>query len=307
MNLTPAALNWLGSAFGKKTKVSPFANTPNETLTQAGLDDLRKQGVVTAENAMTTEAYALLDILAGATRFASVHLSGGSGQVNRVTYWSGDKIASLDNTGSSLIVSDGNDMTGIEAMFREMTGSNRLVNSTFTGNFDHRSALIFTALLDLSRQAAIRLYVDGTPVPKGFSAAQVSSFAGSANNTRWVTSYLKTLKIPGLTVSKEQAETGLKSLADAGIVRADGGGLYTLAYESAVLAARFLFIENTIHFTAGSENGIKVNIAECLFIQAGIHDAIMIDVSSKGIGITSLSSLAMIDAIKRMMTTPPAF
>lgn len=307
MKLTPAALNWLGSAFEKKTKVSPLSTAPSDGFDQAGLDDLVKQGVVAADKTMTNEAYAMLDVLAGATKFASVHLSGGSGHVNRVTYWNGDKTVSLDNHGGSFTVSLGNDASALETVFTEITGSNRIVSANFSGSFDFRTALVFAGLFDLSRRAAVRLYADSTPAPAGFSAAEVSKFASEANNARWLTSHLKALPIRGYGATPAEAEASLKSLVSAGVCAAAKDGTYTAAYDSAELAANFLFIENTVRFRAGTETNGSVNAAERMYLQAGIHDTIMVDVSVDKIDINSTSSFAMIDNIKQMMTTPPDF
>jgi hypothetical protein len=308
ISLTPAALNWLGSAFEKKTMVSPLSTAPQEDFTQAGLDSLVKQGVVTAEKTLTTDAYALLDILAGAKKFASVQLSGGSGKVNRVTYWNGGKSVSFDNNGGTFILTPGNNVEGLGTVFQEICGSNRLISSKFSTTFDHRSALVFAGLFDLSRRAAIRLYADGADVPEGFSAAEVGQFVSSTNNARWLTSHIKTLNVKGLSISTEQAAASLKGLAEAAVIGAARSGLYTLAYDSAQLAANFLFIENVIHFRSGSENGDgKLASAECMFLQAGIHDVIMVDLAADKIELSAVSSFAMIEDIKTMLTVPPSF
>ncbi len=307
MRLTPAALNWLGSAFETKTKVSPLSTAQADGFDQAGLDDLVKQGVVGPDKTMTTEAYAMLEVLAGATKYASVHLSGGSGHVNRVTYWNGDKTVSLDNTGTMFTVSFGNDASALETLFTEITGSNHIVSSNFSASFDIRTALVFAGLFDLSRRAAIHLYADNTPVPAGFSAAEVGKFVKEANNARWLTSHIKSLPIKGLGATHAEAEASLKKLVAAGVIAAAKDGTYTSAYESAELAANFLFVENTVHFRAGSEQNGTLSAAECMYLQAGIHDVIMMDVAADKIDITSTSSFNMIDNIKQMMTTPVKF
>ncbi len=308
ISLTPAALKWLGLAFDKKTQISPLSTISGNGFTQEGLDSLIKQGVVTEDKTMTPEAYALLEILAGAKQFASVQLSGGSGHVNRITYWNGDKSVSIDTKGDNLTLSPGNNVESLGTVFEEITGSNRLISSNFSGSFDFRSALVFCALLDLSRKAAIRLYADGTDVPEGFTPSEVSQFITGASNARWVTSHLKTLSIPGLGVSPEQAATSLKSLVEAGVIASAKPDLFTPAYDSAQLAANFLFIENVVHFRSGNEKETgRMASAECLYLQAGIHDVIMIDIAADKVEISAVSSRAMIDDIKAMMTVPPVF
>ena len=111
-----------------------------------------------------------------------------------------------------------------------------------------------------------------------------------------------------MAVSPAKADLCLKNLVKAGVIAARNGGLYTLAYESAELAAHFLFVENNVHFRCGRQNDDgSVAAAECIFLQAGVHDVIMVDIAAGKLEISSLSSYAMIDAIKRMMTTAPSF
>ena len=307
MNLTPAALNWLGLAFEKKTKVSPLSNAQGDGLTPAGLKELTEQGIITADQMITTEAYALLDILAKATKYASVRLAGSSGQVNRITYWDGDKSVSLDNKGTSFTVTPGNDAAALEVIFNELTGANHITSSDFSGTFDFRSALVFSGLFDLSRRASLRLYADSTAVPDGFSAAEIGKFIAGADNSRWLTSHIKTLNISGLKVSPAETEASLKALAQVKVIAVAPGNLYALAYASAELAARFLVTDNVIHFRCGVEKNGKVEAAECMFLQAGIHDVVMVDIAADKMDISALSSFAMVDNIKRMMTTPPSF
>ncbi|MDD4874233.1 MAG: hypothetical protein PHE15_04590 [Dehalococcoidales bacterium] len=308
IQLTPATLNWLGLAFENKTRVSPLSSAPNDRLTQTGLDSLIEQGVVTADKVMTTQAYALMDILAGATMFASLKLSGGSGHINRITYWKGDKSVSLNNSGGTFILSPGNNVEALEVTLQEITGSNRLISSNFTASFDLRSAVVFSALFDLSRKAAIRLYADGSDVPDGFSPEEISKFIKESDNSRWITSHIKTLTVTGITVTAKQALTSLESLSEAGVIGSVKGGLYTLAYASAQLAANFLFIENTVHFRSGKENKDgNIAFTEGMFVQAGIHDVIMIDISEGKVEISAVSSYAMTEDIKTMMTIPPDF
>ena len=232
--------------------------------------------------------------------------SGSSGQVNRITYWNGDKSVSLDNKGAFFTVTPGNDAAALEVIFNELTGANHITSSDFSGTFDFRSALVFAGLFDLSRKASMRLYTDSTAVPDGFSAAEIGKLITGADNSRWLTSHIKTLNIPGFKVSPAETETSLKSLAVAKVVAATPGNLYALANESAELAARFLVTDNVIHFRCGVEKNGKVEAAECMFLQAGIHDVIMLDVAADKMDITALSSFAMVDNIKTMMTTPPA-
>lgn len=308
INLTPAALSWIASGFEKKTVISPYANTPKLELTQEGLDDLIKQGIIDTNKQINAEAYSLLEILAQANKFASIKLTGDSGQLHRVTYWKEDKPVSFDNNGESFVISPGNDITALEIILSEIIGSNRLVSSSFSASFDHKTALVFAAILDLSRIASIRLYADDIEVPTSFSPEDISTFIQKAESTKWLTSHLKSLNIPGLAASIQDVLSCLKSLIENDIVAESNPGLYSVIRASAELAANFLFIENTLHFRAGSTgNDGHVSTSECVFLQAGLHDLIMLDVSAENIEISALSSYAVLEAIKHMMTTSPLF
>jgi hypothetical protein len=97
-------------------------------------------------------------------------------------------------------------------------------------------------------------------------------------------------------------------MGEAGIVDDAQNGLYTLTYASAELAAHFLFVENMVHFRSGceKEDG-SLRSVECMFLQAGLHDIIMVDFAADKVDISAISSFAMIDSIKALMTTPPDF
>lgn len=153
----------------------------------------------------------------------------------------------------------------------------------------------------------MRLYADGTPEPAGFSADNVSTFISTAKEAKWLTSHIKALDIPGMKITEKEAATGLKSLVEAGVIAYAKDNLFKVDFASAELAANFLFIENIVHFKAGSEEDNKIKVVECAYLQAGVHDIISINVSAKGIDISAVSSYNMIENIRLMMTNPPSF
>lgn len=105
MLLSPEAITWIGSAFSEKTKISPFTTVQVPGFSETGKSALIEQGIIDRESAVTPESYAMFEVLAGAEAYAGFRLSGAFGNIDKTSYFKGDKVVRIDSAGQGLVIS----------------------------------------------------------------------------------------------------------------------------------------------------------------------------------------------------------
>lgn len=304
MQITPKALTWMGSAFEKKTRISPLATIVELGFAEADKAILKEQGVIDESSAFTPEAYVLLNTLAEAESYAGFRVTGTFGVIDKVAYFSGEQKAYLDNAGHTITLSAQTDLAAMTGVLNEITGISHLVNSSLNVQLDCASARVLAALIDLTRQAALIHCSETGFMPEGFSADAIEK-ACSFSGTRWLGAYLKGLRLPDSNVDHYGVERSLKALEDAGVLSQNPAG-YVLVRDAYELAANFLIIEHAIHARVGKLEGDDIRFGEALFLQAGLHDILMIDSDGTSIEFSSISTSAMVEYLQHMMVQKPA-
>ncbi|UWG98637.1 hypothetical protein LPY66_07570 [Dehalobacter sp. DCM] len=302
-HLKPEAVTWLGSAFDEKSIISPLYSVQAPGFAEQDKQGLMDQGIIDTAGALTPTAYEFFNGLAGAQSFAGFRVAGPFGKIDKVAYFNGDRVYWVDNAGETLIVSDIKDTETILTILNEITGISHLVNASLDIELDPAAAQVFTALTDLTRQAALVACAGKGMIPEGFSLDEILS-ALNYEETRWFGSYLRRLRPDGVSVNPEIAAIALQALIDAGYISKNETG-YSLVREAYAMAVNMLIIENVFHLRIGKVDNNEIQSGEALFLQAGLHDALMIDSDGKKIGFTSVSTNAMIEYLISMMTTPP--
>lgn len=305
MQLTPEALTWMGSAFEKKTMISPFATIAAPGFTEEDKGALRAQGILDGQDALTAEAYALLNALAGAESYAGFRVTGTFGAIDKVAYFSGDRVVYFDNAGGLFTLSEHTDLTGMAGVLNEITGISHLVNSSLNVQLDVASAIVLAALIDLTRQGALVHCSETGFMPADFSAETIEK-ACTLSGTRWLGAYLKGLRLTAVPLDSSAVARSLEALEEAGLVSSNEAGV-ALVRDAYEFAANFLIIEHAVHTRVGKLDGDTIRFGEALFLQAGLHDTLMIDSAGSSVDFSTISTSAMVEYLQHMMSRKPEF
>lgn len=303
MQVTPKALTWLGSAFEKKTKISPFTNCVEPGFEEADKAVLVEQGILDEQSAFTPVAYAMLKTLAEADCYAGFRVTGTFGVIDKVVYFSGDNKVYLDNAGDTFTLSESTDVDVMAGLLNEITGISHLVNATLNVQLDCASARVLTALVDLTRQGALVHCSETGHMPAGFTTEAIEKACG-LTGTRWLGAYLKGLRLPNSVLDISAVEQSLKALEEAGLVGRNPAGCF-LTRDAYDFAVNFLIIEHAIHTRVGKLEGEEIRFGEALFLQAGLHDTLMLDSDGKSIEFSSISTSAMVEYLQHMLIQKP--
>lgn len=306
MLLSPEAITWIGSAFSEKTKISPFTTIQAPGFGETGKSDLIEQGIIDRESAFTPESYAVFEVLAGAEAFAGFRLSGAFGNINKTSYFKGNNAVTIDSAGQGLVISTKTDVDSMIGILNEITGISRLVNSEVNIKMDIKSALAFAALIDVTRKHALSQYAGLRDMPVGCSADEILNMVDQAEGNRWLTAYLKNLRLPHAALNESELDMAMAGLLEANLLEKGDYG-YRLLGEAYDLAANFLIIENVLHVRCGQETNSQIVTGEAMFLQAGLHDVLMLDVDAETVELNTLSTYTMVEYIQSMMLKAPNF
>jgi hypothetical protein len=306
MLLTPAAITWLGSAFTEKTKISPFTTIQVSGFSETDKIKLIEEGIIDKEGAFTPASYAVFESLAVAKAYASFRLSGPFGNVDKTAYFNEKNIVTVDNAGEGLVVSTSVDIDSMAGIINEITGISRLVNAKLNIKLGVKAALAFAALVDITRKRALGQYAGYDSMPIGYTSDQILDFIQQADSGRWLTSYIKSLPLPEVSLGASEFEVAMNGLIEGGFVEKGEYG-YRLLGEAYDLAVNFLVIENSVHIRCGQELDGKLVTGEAMFLQAGLHDVLMLDIDSETIEFNTVSTYTMVEYLQSLMINPPDF
>lgn len=304
--LSPAAITWLGSAFSEKTKISPFTTIQVQGFAEEEKAGLVEQGVIDGESALAPDSYAIFETLAGADAYAGFHLTGAFGQIAKTAYFKGEKVVTVDIAGQEIIISTKVDADTMIGILNEITGISRLVNAQVNVKMGVKSALAFATLLDVTRKYALSQYAGLGELPVGYTADQLLAMFNQAEGSRWLTTYIKTLRLPQVVLQADELAEAMAGLLEAGLAEKGVYG-YRLLGEAYDLATNFLIIEHVLQVRCGQETNGKLVTGEAMFLQAGLHDVLMLDVDAETVEFNTVSTYTMMEYLQSMMLKAPDF
>lgn len=304
MTLRPAALTWLGSGITEKSIISPLATIQVQGFSNEDREELIKQNIIESDNVIKAECYVVLENLALADAYSGIKMSGSFGQIAKTAFFNGEKRTFIDSGIQDLTVANYLDLDGLSALLNEVSGTSRLVNAKLELRFDAKTALAFVALVDVTRRKAMAYYAGLEEMPLGYQAEEILAMAESGAGTRWLSAYLKTLPLPGLSLNGEELAAAMQVLDEGALVEQGEYG-YRLLGEAHDLAANFLIIENLLNVRCGQIQAGQIITSEALFLQAGLHDLLMIDYDGQGIDISTVSSYTMQEYVQNILLTRP--
>ena len=303
VQLKPEAITWVGSAFEEKSGISPLTSVQAAGFQEDDKKSLLEQGVLDELGALTPRAYEYFEQLSKVESYAGFRVAGAFGKIDKVAYFKGERAFWVENAGDKYIFTDTYDSAAMLTILNEITGISHLVNSSLDIELDPTSALLFTSLADLTRQAALIAYAEKGIIQEGFSLNEIIGGC-KLQGGRWIGTYLRNLRLPGALVNADNAELALKTMIEAGYIEKNDQG-YCLIREAYAMAVNLLIIEHVFHLRVGKLEGNEIQSGEALFLQAGIHDNLMIDSDSKKIGFTSVSTNVIHEYLINMMTSAP--
>ncbi len=258
--LSPAELIHAGQLLG----VNPSAVSPLGGAVAGAVDATRlvAAGLV-ADGGLTADARAALGVLARASAYASLILSG-DGTYEEVVYLDGAARVSLREEGGQVrLIAPATDATALlSAAFGEDTANSVEFDSTFTAT----EAAVVLALVDLQRRRELQGVLDERE--PGLAAIAIADLyawlSRTATTAQWLADLLRDTL--GLHPDRTAIDAAIASLAAEGAVTQSSAGLAPSALIGG-LANRLLIVATLARVRAGRAVGDSVSAVDIRIAQ----------------------------------------
>jgi hypothetical protein len=192
---------------------------------------------------------------------------------------------------------------GISSQF----GSSRLRAVSFSIDLDPRTVLVLCAALDVQRRrtlADLASGLDSGPVPFDARILQ-DAIRRTPPGGQALVSVVR--RVAGeLATDPATIDWALNLLVQVGHVGGGARGL-VLVGEALALARRFLVVGGLLRVRVAHETRTReMHTASLCFVQAGVHDCVMLEAGAGSMTFITLSAAAAVDVVTRLLDDPTA-
>lgn len=304
--ISPAGFGWLAQAFDDKNILSPFAIFEKYApdFSEREKEELISQNVIFSDGTIQPSALAAFKVLSSADAFSRIRILGTMAPVDKVTYFQGEASCSVDSGAGYFAVTFPAMTKEAGFVMEEFTGSSRFVNVPFRTMLSQKAALVFLALVDLYRAAAL-LALAGEPKAINFSAGDITARANSGESLMWFVKSLKNFT-NSASLSEGDLPDVLEELNEKKIVEEKGGKFY-LMNEALDLANTFLIPEYVFNLSYGRLiSPAEVLHSESYVIFCGMHNLLYIDTDGDRISIETMSGGELLSILMNLLQESPA-
>lgn len=314
--LSPAALAWIGGAFQNKTRISPMSNLDPSSFTLQDREALAGRGILDSKGVLNPVYYPALRELAAASAYCRVRYSAGTAVIERSTYFGPGGIVSIDNTPDGLLIEYPAGSERYLEGLTQFTGASSLMNSELSVEMDYEPALVLATIIDMRRRDVLRSYADaaGGFVPRPYHLEDIlQALTSATDNPRWLGTVVRRMKADAQADASGALPSLPRSAVEAALatllpdVVASGSG-WDLAGDAAAFASSFLVVDGIMHVQTGAEGSRgDFHAAECVFMQAGLHDIVCVDGGGGKVSIETISGARLQEFVRKFLTTAPSF
>jgi hypothetical protein len=276
-----------------------------QEVDESVIDELKAQGIISADGTITGEAAAVLNVLKEARSYSRIRILGAMSQVDKVTYFHNNLACSVDSGPSTFDIAMPPSTADALYALEEFTGSSRLVNVEFAAKLSLMGARAFLALVDLTRVRALKILA-GEPNELGCTKGEIMARAVSQpQGYMALARNLQDLVEPSL-LGAELPVAALDELLGKRMVRREGE-LFFLQGESLELATNFLLPEYVFSVSYGHVNPPREVVhAECNVVFCGMHNLLYMEATGNDeLNLETMSGSALFGMLQRALAEAP--
>jgi hypothetical protein len=292
---------------GEKSPISLLRGTgiqvPGDASARIGA-----AGILDASGQIKQEYRHAFDTLAQTRGFARIKYSAGEKIFEFLVYFPTDSSepVSLLHNGTKLIVED---PSGIDQTFRLMDqhiGHSFLSSTTFNGEFSQPEALALFALMDLERKTLLHGLADSAdPQNTAFSLANImDQVKNPKKNFQSLEFILQSRIILTGQPGQDQIESGLKTLAEKGMVQKQGSG-FLLSEPLFEIASRFLIMDSFVVLeSCRLDQNDTLWGGSFLSLQAGVNDILYLEGHAEEVIVKCITAGELLDLMNTILSDP---
>jgi hypothetical protein len=299
MILSTNEIAFLSGYYTDKTQLSLFANI------DATLDGTEEKSLiekdVCLDGFLSPTARSVLDIVAGARKYSRISLNNRFCELEKCTFKKDDSIVLVEVNEDEMTFSSSENLTGTISEFSEFIGSSRIKSADLEVFMTVAETMVFFAIMDLHRKAALYSYLGYTKSNPGL---QFSDIVNQVNNPmkNSLVQIIRTNYNYAMPQKELIGDILGKFVKEKYIVFNKG---YELVDQFAVFANGFLIPETiiTMELCNMDMNDQFIGFT-ALCIYAGIKDIVSLIFSKDGVEISSISTQQLLKMIENFLNCP---
>ena len=296
MKLTKNEIVYLADLYPEASSISLLSTVKAEKNGKEE-ESLKKKGVL-ADGALTKEAKALLDVVAGANHASRLIVRDALTYLEKYTYRVGETIVMVENQGAEMDVTILEDLSAIGFDVSQYVGLSSRKTTGIEINFSVEETMVFFALVDLYREYSLKSYL-GEDVPDGVSLKAIKDHMTKTGDS----SLVELFRVNFGYQQPDSLDKIMDNLVKKDCVTKEKD--YRLAGEYALFAKSFLVPSTMIlveSFSIGPDQVLLV--AGGLGLVAGVCDQCFILADQEEVEIKAVAGLEMIQTLEGFLLCP---
>ena len=304
-------VEYLNSMIEDKNNLSSLNRFSAKDFTKETMNGLEETGLVDSDGNLSEAVKPAIDILSNPYAVARLTFTGGVGTYENIINYdrSFQKHVSFTITPNDILIDDQSSPQDILTILENFVGKSDLRSINFSNQLNVAEALVIAAMLDMERKSSLKAFVDEVFFTNNsYNSNMIWRIINSTSSSiQWFVFIINEVIGEPVLLSQQQVQEAIDLLTQKGLVTKHGGQ-YQLSNELSLLSNRMLIIDNLLSVqTSKQDDTGEILSYGFTCIQSGVHDLLLLDYNGKEIIFETISSVRLIDYLKRFLNCETYF
>lgn len=290
MELTLEEITYLGNMMDQKNDLGIFSNIV-VPLKGDEKESLVKKGVI-FDNNFVPGMDIFLGILSSPQRCCRFVAQVGYLTIEKYSYYKENKLVLAQNNRSKFIFSVDSDLKNVKWQLIDLYGASNLKTTSFSSIMNLDETMIFAALVDLYRKEELLSYICADKSKNSFSLEHLETYITEPMKNGLVNFFLKNFK--NFSIPSD-LKVPLSELIKKSIV--ENNNALRFNEQIQFLAKNLLLFHSVSLLEILNLKDGKIVVSTTVFLNAGVHDVLRIQLLDKGTDLSTVTSKEQIDEI----------
>lgn len=304
-------VEFLNSIIKDKNNLSSLNRYSTKSFSKETMNGLDETGLVDSDGNLMEAAKPAIDILSSPYAVSRLTFTGGVGTYENIINYDRTFLnhVSFTVTPNSISIDDQSSPQNIIKVLENFVGKSDLKSLNFSIKLNVAEALVIAAMLDMERKSSLRAFVDEIHFTNNsYNSNMIWRIINSTSSSiQWFVFIINEVIGEHVPLSQLQVQEAIELLTEKGLVTKHGGQ-YQLSSELSLLSNRLILIDNLLAVqTSKQDDTGEILSYGFTCIQSGVHDLLFLDYNGKEIILETISSVRLIDYLKRFLNCESCF
>lgn len=304
-------VEYLNSIIKDKNNLSSLNRYSTRNFSVDTMNGLDETGLIDSDGNLTETAKPAIDILSKPYAVARLTFTGGVGTYENIINYDRafQNHVSFTITPNSISIDDQSSPQSVIKILENFVGKSDLKSINFSNKLSVAEALVVAAMLDMERKSSLRAFVDEIHFTNNsYNSNMIWRIINSTSSSiQWFVFIINEVIGEHIPLSQQQVQEAIELLTQKGLVTKHGGQ-YQLSGELSLLSNRMIIIDNILSVqTSKQDDTGEILSYGFTCIQSGVHDLLFLDYNGKEIMFETISSVRLIEYLKRFLNCESYF